>query len=424
VLEVKFTRSVFGRSQIGMSSLASARTLYLCYFGLREPLVQTQVLPYLRQLATVGVEVHLLTFEPEMSRRWSAEQRAAMRAQLQAAGIRWHARAYHKRPSAPATLYDIMMGAWTVIRLVRRYQIDVLHARAHIAMAMALLARRATNCRLVFDIRGLVADEYVDAGIWRENSPPFKAVKWVERRGIARADQLVVLTKRMRDWLVAHGLADAAKIEVIPCCFEFTPVQSNSTAQMAQARFEIVYAGSVTGLYMLEEMGRFFLALQAQQPDAFLRILTVSDAQAAAAILRRVGLKDADFRIGAVSPAEVQTHLRRARLGLSFRKPTFAQIAASPTKIPEYLAAGLPVVCNAGVGDMDELLASAHVGVLVRTFDAESYKAAAAAALALAAAADIRERCLCVAREHFDLISVGARGYRNVYQRLGHKLNT
>jgi len=32
------------------------RTLYLCYFGLREPLVQTQVLPYLRQLSRSGCD--------------------------------------------------------------------------------------------------------------------------------------------------------------------------------------------------------------------------------------------------------------------------------------------------------------------------------------------------------------------------------
>ena len=31
-----------------------AKTLYICYFGLREPLVQTQVLPYLRELLREG----------------------------------------------------------------------------------------------------------------------------------------------------------------------------------------------------------------------------------------------------------------------------------------------------------------------------------------------------------------------------------
>ena len=47
------------------------RALYICYFGLREPLVQTQVLPYLCELAGGGVEMSLLTFEPEATRRWT-----------------------------------------------------------------------------------------------------------------------------------------------------------------------------------------------------------------------------------------------------------------------------------------------------------------------------------------------------------------
>src|SRR5947207_15729468 len=86
------------------------RTLYLCYFGLRQPLVQTQVLPYLRQLSAGGVDVTLLTFEPELRQSWPQEERQQARQQLQAAGIRWLAAPYHKRPSAPATLYDIITG--------------------------------------------------------------------------------------------------------------------------------------------------------------------------------------------------------------------------------------------------------------------------------------------------------------------------
>ena len=52
----------------------TTRTLYLCYFGLREPLVQTQVLPYLRKLAEAGVGVSLLTFEPKLKEKWTREE--------------------------------------------------------------------------------------------------------------------------------------------------------------------------------------------------------------------------------------------------------------------------------------------------------------------------------------------------------------
>src|SRR6266513_2010611 len=84
------------------------RSLYICYFGLREPLVQTQVLPYLRELVAGGVRMWLLTFEPQ---RWSAAAAAEWRERLRAEGIEWHMLPYHKRPTLPATLYDVARGA-------------------------------------------------------------------------------------------------------------------------------------------------------------------------------------------------------------------------------------------------------------------------------------------------------------------------
>lgn len=399
---------------------SSARTLYLCYFGLREPLVQTQVLPYLRELVAGGIEVFLLTFEAELKGRWKPDDLEAARARLAGEGIRWFCLPYHKRPSVPATAYDIAQGARVAARLVRQHGIGVLHARAHIPMAMALLARRVTNCRLIFDIRGLMAEEYADAGIWTESSAPFRAVKRLERAGIRRADQIVVLTKRMRDWLVEHELKSAGQIEVIPCCVDFSRFDESEALDSRQApeRFEVVYAGSVTGLYLLEEMGRFFLNIRERRSSAFLRIMTQSSSEDATARLIGVGVNADDFQVGAVSPADVPAYLRGARLGLSFRQPTFSQLAASPTKVPEYLAAGLPVVCNAGVGDTDELLNNEGVGIIVESFAEERLAAAAEQALALTREPSMGARCVGVAREHFDLNKVGGVRYRNVYRRL------
>jgi glycosyltransferase involved in cell wall biosynthesis len=402
------------------------RALYICYFGLREPLVQTQVLPYLRQLSLSGINISLLTFEPEQRRAWSATEIGEWRARLEADGIRWLSLPYHKRPSAAATTYDILAGARLAARLVRKEGIDVLHARAHVPMAMALLARRVARCKLIFDIRGLMAEEYADAGIWGEGSPPFRVVKRLERAGIRRAEQIVVLTERLRDWLIARKLKPAEQIEVIPCCVDFARfaesqkggVEAGAEDARAESRFEVVYAGSLLGLYLVEEMGRLFKAIKEQRPNAYLRILSVSPPEQGARSLKRAGLDERDFSIGPVSPAEVPAYLRRARLGLSFRKATFAQIAASPTKIPEYLAVGLPVVCNAGIGDMDELVERERVGVVLRDFDETAYRAAAERALALTEESGVRERCERIAHERFDLNVVGGPRYLNVYRRL------
>ena len=324
--------------------------LYICYFGVDEPLVQTQVLPYLRELAKGGISVHLLTFEPHLRKTWDRDALTRRTENFRQQGIRWAGLAYHKRPSLPATLYDIFAGARFIVGLARREGICVLHARAHMPMAMALLAQRFVRAKLIFDIRGLMAEEYADAGIWAHDSTRFRVIKSLERAGIRRADQIVVLTNRLRDWLVTHNLKPSEQVAVIPCCVEFDRfdeiVTRTNGASLPQNRFEVIYAGSLVGLYLVEEMGRFFKAIKQQRPDAFFRLFSVSEPQPARAALKRAGLNENDFEIRIASPAEIPAHLRQASLGLSFRKTTFAQIGASPTKIPEYLAAGVPVVWN------------------------------------------------------------------------------
>jgi glycosyltransferase involved in cell wall biosynthesis len=404
-----------------MPTSLSGRTLYLCYFGLREPLVQTQVLPYLRSLATRGLEVYLLTFEPHYRETWSSKEILNVRDSLAADGIQWFARGYHKTPSALATLYDILIGAWTAIRISTRHRVGVIHARSHMPIAMAILSQLVTDLQIIFDVRGLMADEYVQAGIWRPGSAKYRVTKWLERIGLRRADQIVVLTKRMRDWIVGQKYASADQIQVIPCCVDFARFDRATTRRQMHAasdRFEVVYAGSTTGLYLLEEMGRFFLALREHHPLAFFRILTSGSAEHASRVLRLVGLKEQDFSVSFAEPADLPRKLDGGNVGLSFRKAGFAQIASSPTKIAEYLAAGLPVVSSAGIGDTEELLEGENVGIVVRQFDDASLAVAAEKVLALNADRTLHSRCREVAQRYFDLETIGGMGYADMYQRL------
>ena len=41
--------------------------------------------------------------------------------------------------------------------------------------------------------------------------------------------------------------------------------------------------------------------------------------------------------------------------GIFFIKPTFSKKASMPTRLGEYLASGVPCLCNTGIGDIDRL---------------------------------------------------------------------
>jgi glycosyltransferase involved in cell wall biosynthesis len=394
------------------------KTLYISYFGIREPLVQTQVVAYLREIAAGGVTVHLVTFEPNFKQIWTPDELEKERKKLAAQGIAWHARAYHKSPSVPATLYDVGLGARFIRKLVRREGINVLHARGHIPVLMASIANAGNACRIIFDIRGLVAEEYADAGIFAHGSPPFRAIKWIEKLGLQKASQIVVLTNKMREYLIKDRAVRPEIIEVIPCCVDFSRIENAELQLPPSKRFELIYAGSVSGLYLLEEMCAFFLELKKRKPDAFFRILTKHPAEETAKAFQKLGIAADDYEVLSVKPTEVGTYIKQASLAISFRKSTFAQIAASPTKIPEYLAVGVSVVSNAGIGDTDALIENEKVGVIVSDLSPEGYAEAVDKALELLRDETLFERCVRVAHDGFDLKSVGRNGYLNVYKKL------
>jgi glycosyltransferase involved in cell wall biosynthesis len=397
---------------------AHLRSLYICYLSLDDPLVETQVVAYLEGLAGRGHHVHLLTFEPRRLRR---DERADLRRRLDSRGIRWHALRYHKRPSLPATTYDVACATAAGLVLMRRHRLQAVHARSHVPVAAALLLRGLTGCRLIFDIRGLMAEEYVDSGRWRTRSLPFRITKWVEQRAIDRADAIVVLTERVRRYLFGPGPQRA--IWVIPCCVDVARLTAQHADREAMREqlgatdaTVLVYVGKFTGWYMEGEMVDFFACARGVIPRLHFLVLTQSDAGPIYRQFERVGASAGDYTVMRVDPHVVGRYLAAADVAISFIRPAFSKISSSPTKVGEYLAAGLPSVCSSGVGDVDDLLERESLGVLVDRFAPDAYRFAAEAVEQLRRDPDLANRCLAAAREHLSLEAIGVRRYDAVYR--------
>ena len=111
-------------------ALDGRRALFISYNGMFEPLGQTQVLPYLSELAKRGVSVTLLSFEKPQT--LTAEKCSALREKLSKQKIEWHWLRYHRKPTLAATAFDVLAGIRYAKRLVRQNQIEIVHARAYI----------------------------------------------------------------------------------------------------------------------------------------------------------------------------------------------------------------------------------------------------------------------------------------------------
>jgi glycosyltransferase involved in cell wall biosynthesis len=397
----------------------SLRSLYICYLSLADPLVRTQVVAYLAGLAERGHTIHLLTFETELGRA----RRRELRAEMAALGIRWHGLRYHKRPSLPATIYDTFAGAACATLLVLRHRLGAIHARSHVPLAMALLARPFTRRRIIFDIRGLLAEEYADAGRWARDGAAYRITSWIQDVGLRRADGFVVLTNAVREQL--WGAQPPDNVHVIPCCADFArlaPGDRDVRASLALGDGPLmIYVGKLTGVYMDREMADFFAAARRVRPDLEFLVLTQSPAESIVDELRRADVPEGAYRITSAAADEVGDYLAAADFAICFCHPKPSLVAASPTKIGEYLAAGLPVVSGPRVGDTDTILRQERAGAIVTEFGDASYERAADEMLALAGDPATRERCRDVAERVFSLRGVGIPRYDALYRQIAAK---
>ena len=404
--------------------------MFVSYNGMLDPLGQSQVIPYLRELSRAeGVSFNILSFErPAAYTPEGAKRVAKLREELRTDNIEWHALRYHQRPTLPATAYDVWAGTRLARRLISEQKIELVHARGHVPAAIALALKRRLGVKMIFDVRGLMAEEYADAGHWRAGDFKYRLTKRLERRFFEAADGVVTLTETIweviKHWPGLEGRQVAH--QMIPCCADLERFRFDAAARARVRRelraddaFVLVYSGGIDGWYLTAEMADFFAALLQERRDAHFLWLTHGSHERIESLMRERGVPRASFTVRAVESSEVAAYLSASDAGLAFIKPCFSKLASSPTKTAEYLACGLPLVLNAGVGDSDALVTRERLGALVREFTPEEYRSAASGVLRMSEDAEAtRESARAAVERLFDVRRVGLERYAQLYREV------
>jgi glycosyltransferase involved in cell wall biosynthesis len=409
--------------------LSERRVLFISYNGMLDPLGQSQVIPYLRELAKRGVRFTLLSFERATAFELGGPERCELlRRHLSGENVEWHWLRYHQKPSLPATAYDVIAGFRYAALLVKRNRIEMVHARSHIPATIALALKKRFDLKMIFDVRGLMAEEYVDALHWRAGSIAYRLTKTMEQRALAASDGIVTLTERIwpviKEW---DGLRGRDVVhEVVPCCtdldlFRFRPAdRERRRAELGLAdHFTIVYSGSIDGWYLTDKMVDFFAEVLQKRPGAYFLWLTPSKHDRIKSLMTRRKISPRNYSVLAAASSDVPSYLCASDVGLAFIKPCVSKLASSPTKTAEYLACGLPLIINAGIGDSDALVSDEGVGVLVREFTHAEYSRAASAIEGFARnCEETRRRAREVAERLFDVRDVGGERYSRLYEKV------
>ncbi|NLF43672.1 MAG: glycosyltransferase family 4 protein [Bacteroidales bacterium] len=355
---------------------AKKSVLYITTDGLTDPLGQSQILPYLQGLSK-EYRIHILSCEkPEVY----LQRAVVIQERVDKAGIQWHTVNFRNSPP--------VLGSWLMQRELRKKakaiikdnNISMLHCRSYPAGMIGMALGHKYDLPWLFDMRGFWPDERKDRHIWDLKNPLFLMVyKWFkhkEKQLFASASHIISLTWKAKEILIMSFGVIEDKISVIPCASDsghFYKRNAN-TALKASLGFQpehkiLAYSGSLGSCYLLDEMLMFFKAGLNINPR--LRMVFLSPKTYHEMVMERaaqLGLKPELVKCAFFSREEMPEALSIVDYGVMFFEPSFSIQASSPTKHGEFLSMHIPVVTNAGVGDMERILAEKPTGVIVHDF--------------------------------------------------------
>ncbi|WP_108647140.1 glycosyltransferase family 4 protein [Polynucleobacter rarus] len=381
-----------------------------------EPLGQSQVMSYLKGLSKEHI-IHLISFEKTEDWKKNIERSEILR-DIQDHNIVWHPLKYHKRPSAFATFWDIFCGSLLGLYLIIRYQLKIVHARSYVPSVMALILKKISRVKYIFDMRGFWADERLDGGLWKRESKLFRVAKHFERLFLLSADHVVSLTyAAVREVEKFQYLKNnLPPMTVIPTCANLDLFKPQDVKQLNDS-FTLGYVGSVGTWYLFKEVISAFKQLLEINPNAKFLIVNKGEHEYIQELLRKESLPKESIKLISAKHSEIPQLMSQMDAGIFFIKPTFSKQASAPTKLAEFLGCGIPCLSNSGVGDMALILETNRVGVAIKSFENETIKNGLECLLELKKQSDIQERCRNVALTNFSLKD-GTKAYKKIYDGL------
>jgi glycosyltransferase involved in cell wall biosynthesis len=360
------------------------KVLYISYDGLTDPLGQSQILPYLEGLSKYGYEFSVLSFEKKDRFKKQAEHIKGLTA---CSGIKWFPLSFTKNPPLISKFYDaVRMRSWA-FALHKKYKFDLVHCRSYISADIGLQLKKKFGVKFLFDMRGFWPDEKKDGGSWNTANPFYKKVynyyKNKEAEYLQNADYIITLTeagkKEMMQWPYYNQYVP---LRVIPCCadmdvFSLTNSKekklSREKLNLREDQLVLSYLGSVGTWYMLHEMLAFFKQVKKHYSDAKFLFVTTTARSVIEEEISKLKLNEKDFIILSAFRHEVPFLIKASDINISFIKPVYSKISSSPTKLGEVLAMGIPVICNSGVGDVEEIVQLADGGYVLNNFSESDF---------------------------------------------------
>lgn len=387
------------------------KCLYITFNGLLEPLGQAQVLPYIEGLSKRGVKFYLISLEKKKAKAKIEK----IKEKLKKLDVDWYKLQYFGNLPIKL-LFSIFQTFCLSFYLVLFKKINLIHTRAYYPMFSVLWLKKLFSLKIIFDTRGFIPEELVDAGRIKKSSFYYKLLKVLEKKSILRSDYLITLTPEAIDIIKENYGERTPKAIWMPTCVDEKRFEAKAKVSF-EDKFLMVYQGSLWSYYNMGAMIDFFKVLKKKIKNAHFLVLGNNRLEGLYPLFSQKELKSEEYTLLQVSPSEVPKYLKASNLGISFIYEMPSKVASFPTKIAEYLISGLPVALNTQCRFLREIIRKNRVGLIIENFDKKALARGASEIQFLLGDKELRQRCKKTAQKYLAK-DICVEKYWQVYQGL------
>ena len=356
--------------------------IYLSYDGITDPLGQSQILPYIFGINKVDAyKLTIISFEKKDNLN---KLKSSVSKQLSALNIDWIPLNYIKNPPVISTLIDLFKLNTALNKFSNKNPIDLIHARSYITSLIALKFKKLYKTPFIFDMRGFYADERIDGKIWNKNNFIFNRVynffKKKETQFLQLSSHTISLTSSGKKEIQSWKLTNLSPITIIPCCTDENLFSKENIKDirpnlgLKNSDFIISYIGSTGTWYMLDEMLDFFKILLQKKPNSKFLFITKDNPNKIFEKCFKKNISKNSILIESSSREMMPSYIGASNFSIFFILPFYSKKASSPTKMGEIMNLGIPIICNSGVGDVDEVMEISMPELLVKYFNTQEYE--------------------------------------------------
>ncbi len=361
------------------------KILFISYDGMTDPLGQSQVIPYLTGLTKFGYEFTILSCDKPYRHK---TQKDYIKSILEPFSIKWISIPYHKKPPVFSSVYDVLMLKKKARQLHSSERFDMVHTRAGIPALIGLWMKKRLGVKFLHDVREFYADGRVEGGMWNVDNWFYKRIynffKRKEEEEIRNCDGIVCLTYAAEKIIRQLPEYKHTYLQVIPCAVDlhlFDPsVIDIPFKKILQKElliddkdFIISYLGSLGGWYLTDDMMQFCKQVALKIPNAKFLFISPDKPTVIMDAAKRFGMDSKKILVKHGNRREVPALLSFSNYSVFFIKPCYSKLSSSPTKHGEIMAMSIPLITNAGVGDVQEIVEKYQAGFIMSKLNESNY---------------------------------------------------